>query len=174
MLLCLSCLVALRGSELAFVTRWGGGGGGKAYWVNTKQVAELYGVWMLIKEIIRRKIPQVSMLQDNLQAIWGTVNVKSRAHFWRHNRVLRAMILHLKNSGLILHSVWVPMHTSLLIPCPRYHIFPNTRFCVRATKPRCAGMTSFRICIIWRIKESRLWLRRHWMLAFLSVCLFFC
>ena len=90
----------------------GGGGGGKAlicpYWVNTQQVAELYGVWMLIKEAARRKIPQVSMLQDNLQATWGTVNLKSRAHFWRRNRILKAMILHLRNSGLILHSVWVP------------------------------------------------------------------
>ena len=87
-------------------------GGGKAlicpYWVNTQQVAELYGVWMLIKEAVRRKIPQVSMFQDNLQAIWGTINLKSRAHFWRHNRILKAMILHLRNSGLILHSVWVP------------------------------------------------------------------
>ena len=63
---------------------------------------------MLIKEAVRRKILQVSMLQDNLQAIWGTVNPKSRAHFWRHNRILKAMILHLRNSGLILHSVWVP------------------------------------------------------------------
>ena len=75
------------------------------YWVNTKQVAKLYGVWMLIKEAINRKIPQVSMLQDNLQVIWGTVNLKSRAHFRRHNRILKAIISYLRNSGLILHSV---------------------------------------------------------------------
>ena len=59
-----SCHVGVRVIELAFITRWGGGGG-KAlicpYWVNTQQVAEPYGVWMLIKEAVRRKMPQVSM-----------------------------------------------------------------------------------------------------------------
>ena len=82
------------------------------------------------------------------------------------------MILHLRNSGLILHSVWVPVRTKLLTLCPGYLIFQGTRVCARPIKPPCAGMTSFRICIIWSIKESRLWLRRHWMLSFISVCLF--
>ena len=63
---------------------------------------------MLIKRALKCKLPQVVILQDNLQAIWAIVNLKSRAHFWRHNRILRAMVLHIKNSGLIRHSHWVP------------------------------------------------------------------
>ena len=54
------------------------GGWGKALscpsWVNT-QVAELYGVWMLVEDAICRVIPQVVMLQDNMQAIWATLNL---------------------------------------------------------------------------------------------------
>ena len=63
---------------------------------------------MLIRNAVKRKFTQVAMLQDNLQAIRATVNLKSRAHFWRHNRILKAMILHLRSSSLLLHLVWVP------------------------------------------------------------------
>ena len=42
------------------------GGGGTAlvcpYWVNTQQVAQLYGLCMLIKDAVRRKLPRVAML----------------------------------------------------------------------------------------------------------------
>ena len=102
-------------------------GGGRALmcpnWVNTQLVAELYGVWMLIQCAVKRNLPQVVMLQDNLQAIWANVNLKSRAHFWRHNRILRARVLHIKNSGLILHSVWVPSAYQPADPLSRIRYF---------------------------------------------------
>ena len=40
-------------------------------WVDNQQVAELYEVWMMLKIAVRRKLPQVLMLQDNVAAIWA-------------------------------------------------------------------------------------------------------
>ena len=58
---------------------WAGKALASPSWVNTQQVAELYGVWMLIKGAVQRELPQVIMLQDNMPAIWATINLKSRA-----------------------------------------------------------------------------------------------
>ena len=123
--------VTLRGLTRYRVGLYDPVGGEKVFacpqWVNTQQIAELYGVWILVKTAIRRRIPQVVMLQDNLQAIWATVNLKSRTHFWRHNRVLRAIILHLRSSGLILHSVWVPSAYQPADPLSRVPYFPASQ-----------------------------------------------
>ena len=65
------------------------------------------------------------MLQDNLRAIWAMV--KCMAHFGRYNRPLRTMILHLKNCGLILHSVWVPSAYQPADPLSRTPYFSQRR-----------------------------------------------
>ena len=31
----------------------------------------MYGVWMMLKLAVRRKLPRVLMLQDNIAAIWA-------------------------------------------------------------------------------------------------------
>ena len=59
----------------------GGGGGGRGKvllcprWVNTQQVAELYGVRMLVKDAVKRKLPESVILQDNLKATWAMANL---------------------------------------------------------------------------------------------------
>ena len=71
--------------------------------VDTQQLAELYGVWQLVKWAQRRKISQFSMLQDNMQAVWGTLNLISRAVFWKQNRALRGVVLRLRDAGIFTH-----------------------------------------------------------------------
>ena len=68
----------------------------------------MYGIWILSKLAVRRHVPQVLMLQDNMPAIWGTLNLKFHAPFWRRNKGLKALILYLRSSGLVLHSAYVP------------------------------------------------------------------
>ena len=97
---------------------------------------------MLIKNANKRTFTQVAMLRYNLQAIWVTVNLKSRAHFWRHNRILKAMILHLRSSGLVLHSVWV---SSLLTPFPGYPTFHGDRLGALRIGVRSFGVISCKI-----------------------------
>ena len=77
-------------------------------WVNTQQVAQLYGVWILVGLAGRRRVGQLCMLQDNMQVIRATINLKSTSWFWRHNRILKAVVLHLISSGTILHVAYVP------------------------------------------------------------------
>ena len=85
----------------------GGGGGAKRWSVRTGSIPSRWqnstGSGCLL-----RTLSGETMLQDHQQAIWGTVNRKSRAQFCRHNRVLTAMFLHLRNSSLGVHCVWVP------------------------------------------------------------------
>ena len=47
-------------------------------WVSTQQIAEMYGMSVLVKFSISRQFPQVTMLQDNMQTVWGTVNLRAR------------------------------------------------------------------------------------------------
>ena len=57
------------------------------FWVNTQQVAELYGVWIVVGLAGRRRVGQLCMLQDNMQVIRATINLKSRSWFLHHNRI---------------------------------------------------------------------------------------
>ena len=41
------------------------------------------------------------MLQDNMQVVWNTINLRTRAGLWRQNRVLRAVVHQLCRSALI-------------------------------------------------------------------------
>ena len=77
-------------------------------WVSSQQVAELSGVWVLARVAARGKMSQAAMLQDNMQAVWNTINLISRAGLWRQNRILRAIVHQLRRSGLILHVLHIP------------------------------------------------------------------
>ena len=75
-------------------------------WVDNQQVAGLYGVWMMLKVAVRRKLPQVLMLQDNVAAIWAAVNLRARAPLRKQNRILRAIFMLLRRFGVILLSAY--------------------------------------------------------------------
>ena len=79
-------------------------------WVDNQQVAELYGVWQLLKWARVRQIPQLAMMQDNMQAVWGALHLRARSVFWKQNRILRAIVLILRDTQIILHVVYCPTH----------------------------------------------------------------
>ena len=89
------------------------------HWVDNQQVAELYGVWQLLKWARVRKIPQLAMMQDNMQAIWGALNLRARSVFWKQNRILRAIVLLLRDTQIILHVVYCPTHIQPADPVSR-------------------------------------------------------
>ena len=60
--------------------------------MNIQQVAEVYGVWTLVKQAGRRGLPQLWMLQYNMQVVWGTLEFKLRAAF-KQAIVFSSMIL---------------------------------------------------------------------------------
>ena len=74
-------------------------------WVVNQQVAKTFGVWNLIRMEARKKFGRVCMLQDNIQAVWNTINLRSRAGLWHQNRVLRAVAHQLRRSGIVVHVV---------------------------------------------------------------------
>ena len=96
-------------------------------WVDNQQVAELYGVWMMLKIAVRRKLPQVLMLQDNVAAIWAAVNLRARAPLRKQNHILRAVVMLLRRSGVILHSAYVPCAYQLADPVSRLPYFSRKR-----------------------------------------------
>ena len=59
------------------------------------------------------------MLQDNMQAVWNTINLRSRAGLWRQNRVLRGIAHQLRRSGLIVHVVYIPSEMQPADPLSR-------------------------------------------------------
>ena len=85
-------------------------------WVVNQQVAELYGVWILVRKVARAKFSQVCMLQDSMQVAWNTINLRTRAGLWRQNRVLRAISHQLRRSALVVHVVYVPSQLQLADP----------------------------------------------------------
>ena len=86
----------------------------------------------MIKNAVKGRCTQVAMVQDNLR----TVILKSCAHFWRHNKIPKAMLLHLRSSGLVLHSVWVPSAYQPADPLSTVPYF--SRGPVRRAARRCA------------------------------------
>ena len=88
-------------------------------WVVNQQVAEIFGVWMLVRKAARAKFSQVCMLQDNMQAMWNTINLRSRAGLWRQNRVLRAVAHQLRRSGIVVHVVYIPSELQQADPLSR-------------------------------------------------------
>ena len=103
------------------------GGGARALvcpgWVDNQQIAELYGVWMLLKLAVPRQLPQVLMLKDNTAAIWASVNLRSRAPLRKQNRILRAIVLQLRRAGIILHSAYLPSVYQPAYPISRLPYF---------------------------------------------------
>ena len=63
---------------------------------------------MLLKLVVRRQLPRILMLQDNTAAMWAAVNLRARAPLRKQNRILRAVVMLLHRSGVILHSAYVP------------------------------------------------------------------
>ena len=61
------------------------GGGARALvcpaWVDNQQVAELYGVWMMLQLTVRRKLPHVLMLPHIIAAIVGRCKFASASTF---------------------------------------------------------------------------------------------
>ena len=88
-------------------------------WVTTRQIAEMYGVWILVKYSTTKSLSQVTMLQDNMQAVWGIVNLRARTRHWKQQRILHAVVHWLRTSQLIVHVVWVPTHLQLADPLSR-------------------------------------------------------
>ena len=86
-------------------------------WVTTRQIAEMYGV--LVKHSTTRSPSQVTMLQDNKLAVWGTVNLRARTRHWKQQRILHAVVHWLRMSQLIVHVVWVPTHLQPADPLSR-------------------------------------------------------
>ena len=91
-------------------------------WVCNQQVAELYGVLVLVRISARRRYSQVTMLQDNMQAIWNTINLRSRAGLWRQNRILRAVTHQLRRSALVVHVVYTPTELQPANPLSRVQV----------------------------------------------------
>ena len=77
-------------------------------WVTTQQLAELYGAGVLIRLASRQPYNQVTMLEDNMQAVWGSLNLRAGSCYWNHARVPCGMAHQLRQSGLILHVVYTP------------------------------------------------------------------
>ena len=85
-------------------------------WVATRQVARLYGAWVLILFAPRQQYSQITMLQGNMQAMWETLNLRSRSRYWKHACVLCRMAHQLRRSRVILHFVDVPTGIQLVHP----------------------------------------------------------
>ena len=88
-------------------------------WISTQQVAEMYGMSILVKFAISRRLPQVTMLQDNTQTIGGTINLRARTQHWKQQRILRTVVHRLRTSQLTLHVTWVPSHLQPADPLSR-------------------------------------------------------
>ena len=91
-------------------------------WVKNQQVAELYGTWILIRRAARARLSQCAMFHDSMQAIWNTINLRSRAGLWRQNRILRAVAYQLRRLGMVVHVVYVPTDIQLADPISRAQI----------------------------------------------------
>ena len=89
------------------------------------QLNRLRDVWglgpCLVKSLAARFFSQVTMLQDNMQAIWGTVNLRARTRHWKQQRILRAVVHWLRTSQMVLHVLWVPTHLQPADPLSRVH-----------------------------------------------------
>ena len=88
-------------------------------WVSTQQIAETYGMSVLVKFSVSRQLPQVTMLQDNMRTVWGTINLRARTQHWKQQRILRTVIHRLRTSQLMLHVTWVPSHLQPADPLSR-------------------------------------------------------
>ena len=77
-------------------------GSGKVYecprWATTQWIAEQYGAWVLFRYAAHHNYPQLAMFQGDIQAIEGTINLRSRTRCWKQQRVLRAFVHHLRTS----------------------------------------------------------------------------
>ena len=88
-------------------------------WVSTQQVAEMYGMSLLVKFSVSSQFPQVTMLRDNMQTVWGTVNLRARTRHSKQQRILRGVVHRLRTSQLTLHVTWVPSHLQPADPLSR-------------------------------------------------------
>ena len=120
-------------------------------WVTTQQIAEMYGVWVLVKYSANRSLSQVTMLQDNMQAVWGTVNLRARTRHWKQRRILRAVVHWLRTSQLIVHVVWVPTHLQPADPLSRVSHINVTQ--VQAAARRASDIWSKLICSLDQVKS---------------------
>ena len=59
------------------------------------------------------------MLQDNMQTVWGIINLRARTQHWKQQHILRAVIHRLRTSQLTLHVTWVPSHLQPADPLSR-------------------------------------------------------
>ena len=120
-------------------------------WVTTQHIAEMYGVWVLVKYSANRSLSQVTMLQDNMQAVWGTVNLRARTRHWKQQRTLRAIVHWLRTSQLIVHVVWVPTHLQLAHPLSRVRNINRQQ--IQAAAGRARDIWSKLICSLDHVKS---------------------
>ena len=92
---------------------------------------------MMLKIAVRRRIPQVLMLQDNVAAIWAAVNLRARAPLRKQNRILRAVVMLLRRSGVILHSAYVPSAYQPADPVSRLPYFSRKCLELAAYQAQC-------------------------------------
>ena len=78
---------------------------------------------MPLKLAVRRQLPQILMLQDNIAAIWAAINLRAQAPLRKQNRILRAVVMLLRRSGIILHSAYVPFAYQPADPVSRLPYF---------------------------------------------------
>ena len=54
-----------------------------------------------------------------MQAVWGALNLRARSVFWKQNRILRVIVLLLRDTQMILHVVYCPTHIQPAYPVSR-------------------------------------------------------
>ena len=119
-------------------------------WVDNQQVAELYGVRMMLKAAMRRKLPQVLMLQDNVAAIWAAVNLRARAPLRKQNRGrLLCSFVALALFSTQLMYLQLTSQQTLFPICPTF--LKDVLNWLR-TRPSTAGIYWSIICIISSIQ----------------------
>ena len=122
-----------------------------AVWVTTQEIAEMYRVWVIVKYSANRSLSHVTMLQDNMQAVWGTVNLRARTHHWKQQRILRAIVHWLRTSQLIVHVVWVPSHLQPADPLSR--VSDINRQQIQAATGHARDIWSKLICCVDQVKS---------------------
>ena len=91
---------------------------------------------MLLKLAVRRQLPQILMLKDNVAAIWAAVKFRARAPLRKQNRISRAVVMLLRRSGIILHLAYVPSTYEPADPVSSLPYFSRTCLDVAACHPQ--------------------------------------
>ena len=90
-------------------------------WITTQQTAELYGIWMVIKLVVRMGLSVVTLLEDNVAVIWQVLKLSVRAACTAQARILRALVHWIRSTDLVVHVVYVPTDIQPADPISRMH-----------------------------------------------------